>query len=317
MRTYNYPDPGLKVGVSQSQLDFLVAVYVGAFTRAPEYEGLKYWGGYLARELAQKNESDAFIALSKQMYSDGKGNGEGGTQLNDKAYVDFAYKNILGRTGDTGGVDYWNNQLSSGSIDRGSFVSKFVSDALGNPGDGEFLEARISVAKFAAQEKVSGPGSVGINLGSVIADVYDVSSALAAIEKINQRYGAPDPVTPEPPVSNPGGGNIMHFAGDFSKPETWDMNFNGYLNFEITEFDVANDKLYFGSILKNFEYTGEPRTYSNLSEYFTKVAGQAAFVRETSELLVDLNGDGRYVQGQDMLIKLPNVFQLEDSNFTI
>ena len=56
MRTYNYPDPGLKVGVSQSQLDFLVAVYVGAFTRAPEYEGLKYWGGYLARELAKKNE---------------------------------------------------------------------------------------------------------------------------------------------------------------------------------------------------------------------------------------------------------------------
>lgn len=318
MRTYNYPDPSLNLGVSSSQLDFLVAIYVGAFTRAPEYEGLKYWSGYLARELkSQPNEGAAFIALSKEMYNSGKNNGEGGTQLSNKEYVNFAYNNILGRDGDTGGIDYWNNELSSGNTDRGAFVSKFVSNALGNLKDGAFLEARIAVAKFAAQEKVSGPGAPGINLIEVIASVSDTSSALAAIDSINQRYGVPDTVTPTPPVTSPGSGGVMIFAGDFSKAETWDMNYKGYLNFEINEFDVKNDRLFFGSIVKNFKYTGEPKSYSNLSEYFTKVAGQAAFVRETSELIVDLNGNGSYERGQDMTIKLQGVFQLEDYNFTV
>lgn len=319
MLNYQYPEPNLDVGVSKTQLNFLVAMYVGAFTRAPEHEGLKYWGTFLSKELAkQPTERDAFNALSKQMYSDGKGNGEGGTTLNDQDYVNFAYNNILGRNGDSGGIQYWNKQLSTGAIDRGSFVSSFVNDALQNAGDGDFLAARVSVAKFLAQEKVSGSSAPSIDLSGSISKIYDVDSAIKAIESINLKYGAPDINQ----GGGQGGGQINQGVMEFSKDpllqaQTWNMDFGGYRKFEINQFDVKTDKLFFGSLLSDFDYTGEPNTYADLSSYFTQKVGQAAFVRQTSELLVDLNGDGRYVEGQDMSVKLVGVFQLEDFNFTV
>lgn len=187
----SYPDSGLHVpGVSASQQDFVVAMYDSAFNRAPEFNGLKYWANKLSAELSWgTDQATAYTVISKQMYIDGKGNNEGGTSLGNADYVNYAYQNILGRNGEAAGVTYWNNQLATGAVDRGGFVAKFVGDALGNVGDGDFLQARIAVSKFAAQEHVSGPSAPGIDLHGVIQNVYDATSANAAINAIIQKYG--------------------------------------------------------------------------------------------------------------------------------
>lgn len=189
----SYPDSGLHVpGVTLSQQDFLVALYDSSFNRAPEFGGLKYWANKLAVELGYgTDQTTAYAVISKQMYIDGVGNKEAGTNLSNVAYVDYAYQNILGRNGDAAGVQYWNEKLASGAVDRGSFVAKFVGDALGNAGDGDFLQARIAVSKFAAQEHVSGPSAPpGIDLHAVIQNVYDAASAKSAINSIIQKYGS-------------------------------------------------------------------------------------------------------------------------------
>lgn len=187
----SYPDSGLHMpGVTDAQQDFVVAMYAAAFNRAPEYNGLKYWTNKLSIELGYGTaQSTAYKVISTQMYSDGKGNGEGGTSLGDAAYVNYAYQNILGRNGEAAGVQYWNTQLATGSVDRGSFVATFVGDALGNAGDGDFLQARIAVSKFAAQQHVSGPTAPGIDLHAVIQNVTNATTANAAINAIIQKYG--------------------------------------------------------------------------------------------------------------------------------
>ena len=189
----SYPDSGLHVpGVTASQQDFVVALYDSSFSRAPEYNGLTYWANKLKVELGYgTDQTTAYAVISKQMYIDGKGNGEAGTTLGDSAYVNFAYQNILGRNGDAAGVQYWNDKLATGTVDRGSFVAKFVGDAINNAGDSDFLHARIAVSKYAAQEHVSGPNAPGIDLHAVIQNVFDQASAISAINAIVQNYGTP------------------------------------------------------------------------------------------------------------------------------
>lgn len=199
----SYPDSGLKMpGVTADQQDFVVAMYAAAFSRAPEHNGLKYWANKLSVELSYGTEQkSAYAAISKQMYIDGSGNNEGGTNLANADYVNYAYNNILGRQGEAGGVSYWNNMLATGATDRGSFVATFVGDALGNAGDGDFLQARIAVSKFVAQEHVSGPNAPGINLG-LIKNVFGEADALAAINSIINGYGTSQaPKVPAAPLS--------------------------------------------------------------------------------------------------------------------
>ena len=186
----SYPDSGLHIGgVTSDQQDFVVAMYAAAFNRAPEYVGLKYWANKLTVELGYgTDQTTAYTVISKQMYSDGVGNKEGGTSLGNSDYVSYAYSNILGRNGDAAGVNYWNDKLATGAVDRGSFVAKFVGDALGNAGDGDFLQARIAVSKFVAQEHVSGPNAPGIDLHTVIQNVFNEASAKSAISAIVQKY---------------------------------------------------------------------------------------------------------------------------------
>jgi hypothetical protein len=187
----SYPDSGLHVpGVTSAQQDFVVALYDSSFSRAPEYNGLTYWANKLNVELGYgTDQTTAYAVISKQMYIDGKGNGEAGTNLGNSDYVNFAYQNILGRGGDAAGVSYWNDKLASGAVDRGSFVAKFVGDAINNAGDSDFLQARIAVSKYAAQAHVSGPGAPGIDLHAVIQNVSDAASANAAINAIIAKYG--------------------------------------------------------------------------------------------------------------------------------
>lgn len=177
-------------GVNLAQQDFVVAMYASAFNRSAEFDGLRYWTNKLSAELSRgTDQASAYKAISQEMYRDGKGNGEGGTALSDTAYVNYAYQNILGRTGDASGVQYWNSMLSSGSIDRGSFVAQFVNDALANSFDAHFLQSRIAVSKWVAQEHVSGPSAPGIDLRAVIQPVTDSASAVTAINAIVQKYG--------------------------------------------------------------------------------------------------------------------------------
>lgn len=61
-------------------------------------------------------------------------------------------------------------------------------------------------------------------------------------------------------------------------------------------------------------YRGEAATYALLTEQFDGTPGQAAMVRESQELVIDVNGDN-LISAADIVITLPGVWQLEEYNF--
>jgi len=187
----NLPDSGLHFpGLSDHQLDFLTSMYIGGFSRAPEYEGLKYWANELNNDMQHgMTQSAAFLAVGHNIYQAGLQNGEAGTTLNTHDYVGFAYNNALGRAPDTAGFSYWENDLNAGHISRGDFLVTFLTAGNDYARDANFLAGRTAVGEFAAQKHVSGIGAPGIDTKAILNGVTDIASAQTVINGIISKYG--------------------------------------------------------------------------------------------------------------------------------
>jgi len=188
----NLPSSGLHfTGVSDAQLHILTSMYIGAFGRTPDHDGLKYWANELATGTAHgMTQQSAVLSVGQNIYKAGVENKESGTTLNTPEYVNFVYTNALGRAPDTGGFNYWVNDLTSGHISRGDFLTTFLTAGLDYERDSNYLQSRIAVGEFAAQKHVSGVGAPGIDSKAILNNVTDIASAQVAINGIIQKYGS-------------------------------------------------------------------------------------------------------------------------------
>lgn len=168
-------------GITTEQADFLVGVYVASFSRAPDFAGLNYWAHDLAA-LSSKGLSNtaAIQEITATMYTAGSQNGEKGSSMSNSAYVDYLYNNVLGRGPDAAGQSWWVNDLNNGSP-RDNFLATYLQAALEHQSDATYVQARISVAKYAAQLNRDG-GSV--DLSGVLSGVTNASNALTKIEAL-------------------------------------------------------------------------------------------------------------------------------------
>ncbi|WP_288463671.1 DUF4214 domain-containing protein [uncultured Pseudomonas sp.] len=168
-------------GITSDQADFLVGVYVASFSRAPDFAGLNYWAHDLAA-LSSKGLSNtaAIQEITATMYTAGSQNGEKGSSMSNSAYVDYLYNNVLGRGPDAAGQSWWVNDLNNGSP-RDNFLATYLQAALEHQSDATYVQARISVAKYAAQLNRDG-GSV--DLSGVLSGVTNASNALTKIEAL-------------------------------------------------------------------------------------------------------------------------------------
>src|SRR5690606_34006407 len=167
-------------GLGEPNLDFLVGMYVSAFGRAPEHEGLAYWAGQLADDLNQGwPPDDARKAVASLMYASGAANGEAQAHLDDAAYVNHLYASMLNREPDARGAAYWTKHLREGG-ERSEFIAVMLASALESTGDDAYLAARITVAKYVAQEAISGD-TEAMDLAAVLAGVYNGATAWRAI----------------------------------------------------------------------------------------------------------------------------------------
>lgn len=179
------PFPRLDIPeLNDSQQDFLTSIYVGAFGRAPEHEGLVFWAREMVKVLPN-TEVNPFSFISEQMYIAGTGNNEGGTHLPHADYIHFAYNNVLGREAEPDGYNFWLNELNSGAVNRGNFIATFIG-GVGEGRDATFLDARLAVASYVAQEHVSGRSAPPIDLRGVLNGVVDMPSAAQTIEQLEQ-----------------------------------------------------------------------------------------------------------------------------------
>jgi len=86
-------------------------IYQAAFDRTPDNDGLKYWIGAMDSGVSLATVSSGFIGSAEfqKLY---------GTSPSNELFVTKLYDNVLHRTPDPDGYNYWVSLLNSGGIDK-------------------------------------------------------------------------------------------------------------------------------------------------------------------------------------------------------
>jgi hypothetical protein len=98
-----------------------IRLYLAYFNRLPDNAGLNYWVEVLKRDGAPLAAvSDSFAASREFRLTYGS--------LSDRDFVALVYNNVLIRTSDAGGFNYWTDQLRNG-LTRGEMMILFSDSA--------------------------------------------------------------------------------------------------------------------------------------------------------------------------------------------
>jgi hypothetical protein len=95
----------------------VVRLYFAYFLRIPDHGGLVFWTNYF-RDGHPLAEISNFFAQSPEFV-----NTYG--SLDNAAFVNLVYNNVLGRAPDQGGFDFWRGQLDSSAMTRGQVMLGF------------------------------------------------------------------------------------------------------------------------------------------------------------------------------------------------
>lgn len=177
------PHPSFAAGLERR--DQVIRLYLAYFLRMPDSSGLDYWIGQRMRGASLDAVSNALSGSPEFMSRYG--------QLSNRDFVKLVYRNVLNRSADAPGENFWTSELDRG-VQRGQVMTGF-SDS---------TEYRGNTANRIADFDVSGPiarlyhayflraperggrdywNSTGRPLG-------EVSQAFAESAEFQGRYGA-------------------------------------------------------------------------------------------------------------------------------
>ena len=115
----------------------LVQLYVATFSRAPDAAGMAYWVNQIstgAMTLEQTAKSFFVQPEAQGWYPPTQATGD---------FIDTVYQNVLNRTSDSAGKAYWTTQLSSGAVDKATFVLAIINGALANTTTQGLIDAQL------------------------------------------------------------------------------------------------------------------------------------------------------------------------------
>lgn len=92
-------------------------IYQAAFNRTPDLPGLGYWIGQMDKGATLNQVAASFVVSTEfqQLY---------GSNISDNAFLTALYGNVLHRTPDQAGFDYWNGQIGKG-MTRADILASF------------------------------------------------------------------------------------------------------------------------------------------------------------------------------------------------
>ncbi|MEM9969008.1 MAG: DUF4214 domain-containing protein [Pseudomonadota bacterium] len=157
----------------------LTEVYVAYFNRAADAEGLYFWADALAEGTDLEGIAELFFEQveTRALYTD----------PNDtNAFVTAVYDNVLGRTPDQSGFEFWQGVLARGEVSQGRFVLEVIKGAKAgdNSSDVDYLATKANLGlRYAAIEGLSDVADAR-NVMERFGDqqTFDTISALAAID---------------------------------------------------------------------------------------------------------------------------------------
>jgi Ca2+-binding RTX toxin-like protein len=158
--------------LSENVFRDFVEVYLAYFNRAPDAEGLLFYGTAFAGGTSLERSVETFLNSDeyKAAYPDGQGNADFATAV---------YDNVLGRIPDLAGFNFWVGLLDDGKVGRDTFILEVLKGAKADPQPGasqEFVDQQLADREYLANKT-----DIGIYF-AVTKGMSDVEDAASAME---------------------------------------------------------------------------------------------------------------------------------------
>jgi len=104
----------------------ITGLYVAYFDRAGDQEGVNFWKGE-----ASASSGDVLSVLKRisALFANNVVFTSNYSHLSNRAFVEAIYRNALGLSGDSEGIDFWTGRLNSG-MTRSDMVAEFIDISL-------------------------------------------------------------------------------------------------------------------------------------------------------------------------------------------
>jgi len=159
-------------GLNADEINTFVELYIAYFNRAPDALGLYFWGSAFADGTTLEQAATFFLDQDETR----------ATYAPDASNLEFAmqvYANVLGRTADQAGLDFWVGQLDSGGVGRDAFILEVLRGAKAEPpqdASQEFVDLQLQDQSYLSTKTDIG------TYYAVIKGLSDVDDAAAAMQ---------------------------------------------------------------------------------------------------------------------------------------
>jgi hypothetical protein len=171
----------------------LAELYTTFFNRAPDADGLAYWVNSIdTGQLSLTQIAENWLTEQPE------GQTNFPTTLTDAQFVAQIYTNVLSRTADADGAQYWLDQLASGAVTRDSFALSIINGAKANTTaqgvlDATLISNKATVGVAFAEQGVNDTALAAKVLTTVTADASTLNSTLAVIALVPTTAAAQTP----------------------------------------------------------------------------------------------------------------------------
>ena len=183
---------GNLANLTSEDLESFIELYIAYFNRAPDAIGLNFWGSAFASGTSFEEMAILFVDQNETRAA----------YPEDTSNIEFAtsvYGNVLGRTPDQTGIDFWVAQLDLGEVSRAQFILEVLKGAKADlkPEEGQafvdqqladrlYLENKVDLGAYFAVHR----GISDVGWARSAMDVFDGSqvSIEEAVSLIDSYY---------------------------------------------------------------------------------------------------------------------------------
>jgi len=169
-------------GLSEADFRAFVELYIAYFNRAPDAEGLFFWGSAFAGGFSLEQSAREFLTQPEYdaAYPPGLSNLDFATEV---------YANVLGRDPDPVGLNFWVDVLDSGARTRDVFILEVLKGAKAPAREGDPPD--FVAQKEEDRQYLSDKTDIGIYF-AVTKGMSDVGDADAAMQLFDGSPGSVD-----------------------------------------------------------------------------------------------------------------------------
>ncbi len=185
--------------LSEEEFAPIIELYIAYFNRAPDALGLYFWATAYTNGTSLEEMASLFVGQPETQIEYPQG-------TSNTVFAETVYNNVLGRTPDIGGFNFWVGLLDDGFVARDAFILEVLRGAKAEPTPGqtqEFIDQQIADRAYLETKTDIGAyfsvlkGMSEVNSAKSVMSLFDgtAESVTATVNAIDDVYeDALDPI---------------------------------------------------------------------------------------------------------------------------